>query len=124
MDDLYHDLLLDLYRHPLHKERPVDCDLAQSEHNPLCGETIEVFIKLDNNNNISAIGWQGDGCAISQAGASLTADYARGKKISTIQEIAPANILGMLGLPELNPTRQRCALLALTAIKNALAAKQ
>lgn len=115
--DLYSELILDLYNHPLHKKKLAKFDLHNTEHNPLCGDTVEIFIKYDKSGTVTDIGWSGDGCAISQASASITTDYLVGKKKTKIKKIKPATILEMLGLEKLNPVRLRCALLALECLK-------
>lgn len=120
MDALYHAMILDLYKHPLHKEPLADFDIHHTENNPVCGDTVEIFLKLKNK-TIKNIGWQGDGCAISQAAASLIADHVKGKTQSEIATITKEDVLDMLGLKNLNPTRLRCALLALEALKKSFA---
>ncbi len=118
MDTLYTDILLDLYRHPLNKTILSDFDVRHKETNPLCGDEIEVFIKFDENGTVSAIGWTGEGCAISQAAASLMTESVKEKNKEHIEKITSDEVLKMLGLQNLNPTRMRCALLALECLKN------
>lgn len=117
MSNLYTDILLDLYRHPLNKTALNDFDVSQKETNPLCGDEVEIFIKFDEHDTVTAIGWQGEGCAISQAAASLVTDTLKGKKKQEIRNITKEEVLQMLGLENLNPTRLRCALLALECLK-------
>ena len=116
MDNLYHELLLDLYRHPLNKKIPESYDWRHKEFNPLCGEEVELFLKYDGEKLVE-IGWQGDGCALSQAGASVLTETAKGKNKTELAEMKADYILEQLGLANLNPTRQRCALLALKTLQ-------
>lgn len=115
--DLYSEFLLDLYKNPLHKTKLKSFDWHNTVHNPLCGDTVQIFIKYDNSGTVTSVGWTGDGCAISQAAASTTTDYLVGKKKAALKKIKPEIILEMLGLTKLNPTRLRCALLALECLK-------
>lgn len=119
-DPLYHEMILDLYRHPLNHEKLAEFDIHHKEHNPLCGDTVELFIKLGNGDTVEQVSWTGEGCAISQAFASLTTNFIKQKTKTEIEKIDPTEILEMLGLPNLNPTRLRCAMLALEAVKKSL----
>ncbi len=121
MEKLYHEALLDLYRHPLNKTRLDNFNAMQTEHNPLCGETVEIFIQSSPGGQVADIGWQGDGCALSQAGASVATEQCKQKSAGEIKNLSTDTILNLLGLANLNPSRQRCVGLALAAIKNALA---
>lgn len=120
MDTLYHEILLDLYKHPLHKTKPAHFDVHHKEHNPLCGDVVELFVAFDGN-KITDIGWQGDGCAISQASTSLLTDAVKGKTKKQAATITKETVLENLGLTNLNPTRLRCALLCLEALKKTIA---
>lgn len=120
MDSIYHELILDLYRNPLNKDRPEKFDISYRENNPICGDNIEIFLKL-NNRKVELISWQGDGCAISQASASMISDYLKGKNIEEIIAFGETEVLELLKLKDLNPSRMRCATLALNAIKKGLA---
>lgn len=118
-DSLYHEALLDLYKHPLNKQVLANFSIQHKEINSTCGDEVEIFIKLEND-RVAAIGWQGSGCAISQAGASLTTDAVKGKTAVEIKAMTPETVLELLGLPNLNPTRLRCAMLTLEALKKAI----
>ncbi|MEK7625160.1 MAG: Fe-S cluster assembly sulfur transfer protein SufU [Patescibacteria group bacterium] len=114
-DALYHELILDLNRHPLNKRELKDFDFRQREHNPLCGDAVEIFIKYSGN-KITDISWQGEGCAISTASASMLTDYLKNKNKSEIKKINQSKVLDLLGLKEINPARLRCALLPLKCL--------
>lgn len=114
--DIYHEALLDIYKHPLNREMPAGFSLQHKEINSACGDEVEIFIKMESG-RVAAIGWQGSGCAISEVGASLTTAAVKGKTFVEIKEMASETILELLGLKNLNPTRRRCALLALEAVK-------
>lgn len=118
-DTLYHEMLLDIYRHPLNTHVPADFSIQHKEINSTCGDEVEVFIKMEND-RVAEIGWQGSGCAISQASASLTTDAVKNKSIAEIKAMTVETILSLLGLKNLNPTRLRCALLTLEALKKTM----
>ena len=119
-NEIYHELILELNRHPLNKKKLDNFNLHSKEFNPLCGDEVELFIKTDNDNNIINIGFQGNGCAISQAATSIVTEKIKNKPLSELTHITLELILSSLGLPHLNPTRQRCAGLGLEALKKAL----
>ncbi len=115
--ELYQEYILDLYKHPLNKIILSTFNVQHKEHNPLCGDVVELSITFDKQNKVSNIGWQGDGCAISQASTSLLTDHIKSKSKKELAKITNDEVLDLLGLKNLNPTRQRCATLALEALK-------
>lgn len=119
MDHLYHEELLELYRHPLNKKTIADATRKHREHNPLCGDMIELSIKLEND-RVADIGFQGNGCVISDVGASLLTETAKGKTVSELRSITLDSMLEALNLKQLNPTRIRCATLAWEGLKKML----
>ncbi len=119
-NEVYKELILELNRHPLNKKKLSDFDVRHKETNPLCGDEIELFIKFDANDKVADVGFQGAGCAITQASASLLTDYIKGKSRAELKNITAETMTEMLGLPQLNPTRLRCLLLALKALQKSL----
>ena len=115
--EFYTDILLDLYRDPLNKTSLSSFDVRHKETNPLCGDEIEIFIKFDKDDKVSAVGWAGEGCAISQASSSLITDTIKGKTKTEISKITKEEVLDLLGLKNVNPTRLRCALLGMETLK-------
>lgn len=118
-DTPYLDVLLELYRNPLHKHILPGANATATEHNPLCGDEITLMAVLQDN-TIKEAAFLGEGCVISQASASLLTDHVTGKTISEAQALTLENILELLTLKNLNPTRQRCANIALVALHKAL----
>jgi nitrogen fixation NifU-like protein len=115
----YLDVLLELYRNPLHKHTLPGANAVATEHNPLCGDEITLMAVLQDN-IVKEAAFLGDGCVISQASASLLTDHVIGKTISEAQALTLENLLELLTLKNLNPTRQRCANIALAALHKAL----
>lgn len=119
VDNMYREVILDLYRNPLNKKIVVDYHLEYHEFNPICGDDITVQMKFDKQERIADIGHQGHGCAISQAAVSLLTEEIKGKTKEEIQKITDNDIYHLLGFTVVY-TRQKCALLGLVAIQRAL----
>lgn len=117
MDDLYRELILDHYQHPHNHGELEDADISFEDSNPLCGDKIRFGIKLKDN-VVQEVRFNGKGCAISQASASMLSDELIGKSLDEIRKMNKQFILDMLGIP-LGPTRIKCALLPLKVVKAA-----
>ncbi len=115
MDDLYRELILDHYQHPHNHGEIPEADISYEDSNPLCGDKIRIDIKLKDN-VVTDIKFNGKGCAISQASASMLTDELVGKSLDDIRKLDKQFILDLLGIP-LGPTRIKCALLPLKVIK-------
>ncbi len=116
--DLYADNILDHSKHPHHSGRLTDASVAHTENNPSCGDTVTLDLKIDGE-KIADIAWEGDGCAISQAGMSILSDELTGKTLAEASAITEETIKGLLGVP-VGTRRLKCALLCLHTLKNAL----
>jgi nitrogen fixation NifU-like protein len=136
LDDLYQDVILDHGRRPRNYRRLEDADRQAEGLNPLCGDHFKLYVKLDGD-RIRDIAFEGSGCAISKASASLMTSSVKGKTIKEAEELfsrfhklvteGPAAVqlseLGKLaalsGVCEF-PTRVKCASLVWHTMKNAL----
>lgn len=118
-EELYKEFILDLYRHPLNKKKLADYDIEQKGVNASCGDEIHIYIKLDVNNKVKDVGFEGQGCAISQAAASLLTEEVKGKKVQEIMALTEKDITKLLNV-EVMYTRKKCALLCLNALQEAL----
>ncbi len=116
MDDLYRELILDHYRDPRNKGLLDPADLAYQDDNPLCGDRIHLTLRLNGDNRVEAVGWDGEGCAISMASASMLSERIEGKTLDELRHLSKDDILEMLGI-ELGPVRLKCALLSLKVLK-------
>jgi nitrogen fixation NifU-like protein len=115
---LYHDQLLDHYKHPQNKGK-FDCpDCVTTIFNPLCGDevTLQAMVK---DGVVTDCKFEGKGCVISLAAASMLTDLVIGKSINSVLKLDKDTMLGLVKL-ELGPTRLRCALLALEALQKGL----
>ncbi len=115
MDDLYRELILDHYQNPHNHGEIPDADISYEDSNPLCGDKIRIDLKLKGD-IVQEVKFNGKGCAISQASASMLTDELVGKSLEDIKKLDKQFILDMLGIP-LGPTRIKCALLPLKVIK-------
>jgi len=116
--ELYKENILDHYKHPRNKKILAEYTFTHHEHNPLCGDEIKCYVLL-NHTAIKDISFTGQGCAISQAAASLLTEELQGKPTETIKKMGPWDVYNLLGIP-ISHTRSKCALLALTAIQRGL----
>jgi nitrogen fixation NifU-like protein len=116
MEDLYRENILDHYQNPRNHGMLDDPDISYQDDNPLCGDVIRIDIKLDNENRVSEVAFSGEGCAISQASASMLTEEILGKTLEEVKLINKDDILDMLGI-QLGPVRIKCALLSLKVLK-------
>ncbi len=118
MEQLYHENILDHYKHPHNFGEMKHPHVRHREHNPLCGDTLDVFLKFGDG-KIKDISFVGKGCAISQASASMLTDAIKGKTVAEIERMTKENVLELLGIT-LSPVRLKCAMLSLDTLKNAI----
>lgn len=116
--DLYSEIILDYFKNPVNKGQIAKPDGTAEEHNPLCGDKIRIDLLLDKKGRIAEAKFSGEGCAISQAAASMLTEKLIGKTTSQIKKIANEEIYKMLNIP-ISPGRVKCALLGLVTAKKA-----
>ena len=87
LEDLYKEVILDHYRAPRNKGRLEPHDVALERNNPLCGDEIELFLKFDGE-NLEGIAFDGKGCSISQASASMMTEKVKGLSVKDASELA------------------------------------
>lgn len=113
---IYREQIIDLYEHPLNYGHLDDPDFSYEEDNPLCGDVIHIDVRLDEHGRVGEIAWHGNGCAISQASASLLTEAIKGKSLDEVKAFTKEELLEMLGIP-LSMARVKCALLSLKVLK-------
>ncbi len=119
MDDLYREVIIEHYKNPAYKGHLDPHDYAFEDSNPLCGDHIEITLRVDENGSVAEAAFDGHGCAISQASADLLIESILGKPVEDIKSLTKQHILDLLGI-ELGPVRLKCALLSLKVLKGGL----
>ena len=115
-DDIYREIILDHYRNPRNKGKLTDPDVTIHDSNPLCGDEIDMHLRVEQD-KIKDIKFEGRGCAISQASASMLTEMVLDKPLSMVKNLAKEDILENIGLTNLGPARIKCALLSLKVLK-------
>jgi nitrogen fixation protein NifU and related proteins len=118
MDDFYRENILDHYKNPRnagHLEAPT----ATAEGvNPLCGDELSIELQVDDG-IVTDVRYNGRGCAISQAAASILSDTIKGRRVGDLAGVGKDDVLEELGIP-LTPIRLKCAMLSVGVLKVAL----
>jgi nitrogen fixation NifU-like protein len=99
-DDIYREIILDHYRNPRNKGKLPDADVSIHDSNPLCGDEIDMHLKVDGD-KIRDVKFEGRGCAISQASASMLTEMVMGKPLTSIKDLSKNDILENIGLTSL-----------------------
>lgn len=117
---MYRDHILSHYRSPQNYGTLDDPDVTYREDNPLCGDDIEIQMRLDGD-RVADIRFRGQGCAISQASASLLTEAAKGRDVQDLGALQEDAVLELLAIP-ISAVRRKCALLPLAVIQGGIRA--
>ena len=110
--DMYRQQILDHYRNPRNYGELEDPTFSHVGENPMCGDEIEMDVELaEDDETIERVAFQGQGCAISQASASMLSERLPGTTLSELDEMERDDVIDMLGV-EISPMRVKCAVLA------------
>ena len=110
--DLYRQQILDHYKNPRNYGGLDRATVSHTGENPMCGDTIEMDIALDDEEEvIEQVAFSGDGCAISQAAASMLSEHLQGMTVAEVRAMDRDDIVEMLGV-DISPMRVKCAVLA------------
>jgi nitrogen fixation protein NifU and related proteins len=118
--DLYREQLLDHYHNPANYGIIEDAEIDVEMDNPTCGDQIHLTARLDGEGQIEKVMFEGQGCVVSMAAASMLTEEIVGKSPDQIAEMGISEIQEMMGGVRLSMGRVKCALLALNAVKQGL----
>jgi nitrogen fixation NifU-like protein len=139
LDDLYQEIILDHYKRPRNRGALGGAELKAEGYNPFCGDQITITANIGRDGRITEVGLEGQGCAISQASASMMSDHLKGHTLEEItslshlfremmhdHEVTAAEEEQLQDLAALQgvkkfPVRIKCALLAWATVDDAIA---
>jgi nitrogen fixation NifU-like protein len=119
IEETYSDIILELNKRPLHKGTLENPTIQFHDTNPFCGDEVTIYLKVNASGTIDDVSFQGKGCALSQASASLVCDVVLGKSIDEVLKMDVDFILNDLGIPQVknNAARIKCVMLPLKVLK-------
>jgi len=118
MLNLYQEILMDHYKNPRNRGQLIDNSFIIDQRNSSCGDEVICSGKIIDN-TICAINFNGNGCVISQATASLLSERVKNSTIQDIFTLDKEYLISLLGM-SLGPVRMQCALLSLTALQKGI----
>ena len=118
-EQLYREVILDHYKNPRSHGLLEPADASAEGQNPLCGDEVTVTVRFGDGDTIEEIGFEGRGCAISQAATSMLTELVRGRTAQEVAGMPKDELLEEIGIP-LTPVRLKCAILGLGVLKLAL----
>ena len=117
--DIYEEHVLDHYEDPYHRGPLDGATHTHEADNPLCGDQIRIDLKLTPGGTVAEAWFDGEGCVISQASASMLIETIQGKTLEDLQQFSAENMLALFG-PKLTPNRQKCCLLSWRVLQAAV----
>ena len=121
LKDLYQEIILDHGKNPRNLRKTENFNKDAKGHNPLCGDKVHGFLKIDENKNISDISFEGSGCAISMASASIMTDLMKEKKEKEVKELVEDFLQMIKESPEMKTKiineNEKTKLMSLSGVK-------
>ena len=114
----YIEYILDHFQNPRHRHRMEDADVQLGGGNPGCGDLITMYLKIDDD-RVSAVSFEGEGCTISQAGGSIISELVAGMTLDEIKALGTHTMKEEMG-DDVVKSRVRCATLALGTVQAAI----
>ncbi len=118
-EELYQDHILDHYEDPYHRGHCTHCTHAHQDDNPLCGDVVRMELQIDDAGALREVFFDGDGCCISQAAASMIVEKFDGRTIEEVKQFTANDMLDLFGV-RLTPNRQKCCLLPWRVLQSAI----
>ncbi len=137
LNGLYKEVILDHYRTPRHRGVLNEPNFQEGGHNPSCGDTLEVYVSVDDNDRISNISFEGHGCSISMASSSMMTDLMLGRSLKEVLDLVDTfegmmkgedefpdtdeflDVISLKGVADF-PVRMKCATLAWDTIRRGI----
>jgi nitrogen fixation NifU-like protein len=118
-EEIYQDHILDHYEDPFHRGALAGKTHAHEDKNPLCGDVVRIELVVDDDGKIRNLYFDGQGCVISQASASMLLEEMYGKSVEDVKQFSAEDMLNLYG-PRLTPNRQKCCLLSWRVLQEAV----
>jgi nitrogen fixation NifU-like protein len=118
-DEIYRERILEHDEDPFHRGRLNSATHSHEDKNPLCGDVVRIELDLDNEGKIRDLYFDGQGCKISQASASMLLEEMYGKTIDDVKHFSAEDMLELFGA-RLTPNRQKCCLLSWRVLQQAV----
>ena len=121
LKELYQEIILDHGKNPRNLRRTENFNKEATGYNPLCGDKVHIYLKLNENKKVEDISFEGSGCAISMASASIMTDLIRGRKENEIKDIVKDFLYMIKEKPELSSKNlkddEKTKLMCLSGVK-------
>jgi len=117
--EIYQEHILDHYEDPYHRGKCPHCTHAHEDTNPLCGDIVRMTMNIDGAGRLQEVYFDGDGCCISQAAATMLTEHFEGRTVDEVKRFSPQDMLGLFGV-KLTPNRQKCCLLPWRVLQTAI----
>ena len=118
-EEIYQEHVLDHYEDPYHRGHLEQATHQHKDDNPLCGDVVEIELVIDPAGKIIEAYFDGDGCCISQASASMLIEKMEGQYVEAVKAFSAEDMLELFG-PKLTPNRQKCCLLSWRVLQSAI----
>lgn len=118
-EELYQEHILDHYEDPFHRGHLAEATHAHEDKNPLCGDVVRIELLVDDAGTIRNAYFDGQGCVISLASASMLIESMLGKTVDQVKGFTAEAMLKLYG-PRLTPNRQKCCLLSWRVLQSAI----
>jgi nitrogen fixation NifU-like protein len=137
LNGLYKEVILDHYRTPRHRGVIQEPSFQEGGHNPSCGDTLEIFVSVDDDENIEDVSFEGHGCSISMASSSMMTELVLNKSLDEALELVKVfegmmqgeaefpdtdeylDVVSLKGVADF-PVRLKCATLAWDTMKRGI----
>jgi nitrogen fixation NifU-like protein len=117
-DSIYREIILDHFKNPRNKGTLDPHDYSAEDVNPLCGDEVRIDLRV-NDDVVSEVRFEGRGCAVSQASASILTEMIEGKSLAELKALTKDDLLEEIGIP-VSPARLKCALLPLNVLRTSI----